>query len=585
MRPSVRRSTISIFFIALLCVCAAAPIVLISFFWQFSLSLEQKEFIGGSSGIVKNLSHWQSVDYLNSIEQEISDEIKEPDGFLYQDGGASVDKLERNSSSDIPTDSGSTNVVFTSPSRRSGGGAGAQEHHPTSSNGVMRGGNARPLMDEKIRYMEDQIITARALHFVQPSSNSHLVRELKLRIKEIESVISHASKDSDLHGSALQKMKAMENTLSKANKAYPDCSAMASKLRAMSYSTEEQLRAQMNQVSYLIQLASRTFSKGFHCLTMKLTTEYFALPPEKRQLPYSHKFQKPDFYHYAIFSDNILACAVVVNSTIVNSMELEKIVFHVVTDSLNFPAMTMWFLMNPPSKATIQVLNMNEFEWLSSNYGLTFKQHGVSDPRYTSPLNHLRFRLPKFFPSLNKILVLDHDVVVQKDLRRLWNVDMGDKVIGVVETCTNDLSSPSLKMLINFNDSTIARSFNANACVWAFGMNIFDLKAWRKKNLTKVLNKWLQVGRRKQLWKAGSLPLGQLVFYNHTVVLDRRWHLPGLGEDSTLSNLDIQRAAVIHYSGLMKPWLEIGIPKYRRHWNKFLQYQNPYLQQCNIHPF
>lgn len=450
---------------------------------------------------------------------------------------------------------------------------------------MKRSRNTRPVMDEKIRYMEDQIITARAfLHFAQPNSNAHLVRELKLRIKEIGRVLSHANKDSDLHRSALQKMKAMESTLFKANKAYPDCSAMASKLRAMSYNTEEQLRAQMNQVSYLIQLASRTFPKGLHCLTMRLTTEYFALPPEKRQLPYSHNFQKPDLYHYAIFSDNILACAVVVNSTIVNSMEQEKIVFHVVTDSLNFPAMTMWFLINPPNESTIQVLSMDKFEWLPSNYGSNFMHHGVSDPRYTSPLNHLRFHLPNIFPSLNKILLLDHDVVVHKDLRRLWSVDMRGKVIGVVETCTNNLSSQPLKILVNFSDSTIAKSFDPEACVWAFGMNIFDLQAWRKKKLMKVVNKWLQEGMGRQLWKAGSLPLGQLVFYNHTTVLNRKWHLLGLGQDSTLSSRDIERAAVIHYSGLMKPWLEIAIPKYRGYWNKFIEYENPYLQQCNIHP-
>ncbi|PKU78195.1 probable galacturonosyltransferase 6 [Dendrobium catenatum] len=580
MRPSVRRSTISILFVALLCLCAAAPIVLISFFWQLSPSLEQKEFIGGSSGIVKNISHWQSAAYLNSIEQEVNVEIKEPDGVILQDGGATVDKNARNSSSENPPGSGLANVVFTSPSKKSG----VQKRNSTSP-GLMKRSSTRPVMDEKIRFLEDQIITARAfLQFAQPSSNSHLARELKLRIKEIERVLSHASKDSDLRRSALQKMKAMENTLYKANKAYPDCNAMASKLRAMSYNTEEQLRAQTNQVSYLIQLASRTFPKGLHCLTMRLTTEYFALPPEKRQQLYSHKVQNADLYHYVIFSDNILACAAVVNSTIANSMEQEKIVFHVVTDSINFPAMMMWFLMNPPREATIQVLNMDEFEWLPSNYGLTFVQHGISDQRYTSPLNHLRFHLPKIFPSLNKILLLDHDVVVQKDLRRLWSVDMRGKVVGVVDTCTNDISSQPLKMLVNFSDSTIAKSFDPKACVWAFGMNIFDLQAWRKKKLMKVFNKWHQVGIGKKLWKAGSLPLGQVIFYNNTVVLDRRWHLIGLGHDSALSSKDIERAAVIHYSGLMKPWFDIAIPSYRGYWNKFIEFKNPYLQQCNIHP-
>ena len=41
--------------------------------------------------------------------------------------------------------------------------------------------------------MEDQLITAKTyLRFAPINSNSHLVRELKLRIKEIERVLAHA---------------------------------------------------------------------------------------------------------------------------------------------------------------------------------------------------------------------------------------------------------------------------------------------------------------------------------------------------------------------------------------------------------
>lgn len=111
----------------------------------------------------------------------------------------------------------------------------------------------------------------------------------------------------------------MEDTLFKANKAYPDCSAIVSKLRAMTHNSEEQLRQQKNQASFLIELAASTFPKGLHCLSMRLTAEYFTLKPEDRQLPNRDKVQKEDLYHYAIFSDNILACAVAVNSTIFSS--------------------------------------------------------------------------------------------------------------------------------------------------------------------------------------------------------------------------------------------------------------------------
>ncbi|XP_043721541.1 polygalacturonate 4-alpha-galacturonosyltransferase-like [Telopea speciosissima] len=96
--------------------------------------------------------------------------------------------------------------------------------------------------------------------------------------------------------------------------------------------------------------------------------DYYLLPPEKRKFPRSENLENPNLYHYALFSDNVLAASVVVNSTIMNAKEPEKHVFHLVTDKLNFGAMNMWFLFNPPGKATIHVENVDDFKWLNSSY-------------------------------------------------------------------------------------------------------------------------------------------------------------------------------------------------------------------------
>ena len=90
-------------------------------------------------------------------------------------------------------------------------------------------------------------------------------------------------------------------------------------------------------------------------------------------------------------------------------------------------------------------------------------------------------------------------------------------------------------------------------------------------------------GKIEKLWKAGSLPLGQIIFYNRTLPLDRRWHVLGLGHDFSIGRNELESASVIHYSGKLKPWLEISIPKYRHYWNRYLNYDKPHLQQCNIH--
>ncbi|KAK8639487.1 hypothetical protein V6N13_137865 [Hibiscus sabdariffa] len=443
---------------------------------------------------------------------------------------------------------------------------------------------SRGVTDENIKLMRDQLIRAKAyLSFAPPSSNSHLMKELRTRMKETEQAVGDACKDSDLPRSASQKMKAMEASLSKASRAYPHCSQMATKLRAMAYNAEEQIRAQKNGESYLVQLAGRTTTKGIHCLSMRLTAEYFFLQPEERRFPNQQKLNNPDLYHYAIFSDNILACAVVVNSTISSAKEPEKIVFHVVTDSLNLPAISMWFLLNPPGKATIHIQSIENFDWLSTKYNSTLEEQKSNDPRYTSALNHLRFYLPDIFPALNKIVLFDHDVVVQRDLTEIWSVDMKGKVNAAVETCLkSEASYRAMHMFLNFSDPFLEKRFDANACTWAFGMNLFDLQEWRRKRLTSLYHGYLQLGLKRPLWKAGSLPLGWITFYNQTVALEKRWHTLGLGYNAGLDSSDIEHAAVLHYDGVLKPWLETGIAKYKGYWSKHLQYDQPYLQQCNV---
>nr|GMD73154.1 galacturonosyltransferase 8-like [Ipomoea batatas] len=67
----------------------------------------------------------------------------------------------------------------------------------------------------------------------------------------------------------------------------------------------------------------------------KYTDEGKPTPPE---------IEDPKFYHYAIFSDNVVA-APVVNSPVKNSKKPWKHVFHIVRDEMNLGAMQVMFKM------------------------------------------------------------------------------------------------------------------------------------------------------------------------------------------------------------------------------------------------
>ncbi|XP_015584489.2 polygalacturonate 4-alpha-galacturonosyltransferase isoform X1 [Ricinus communis] len=471
---------------------------------------------------------------------------------------------------------------------------------------IWRKDNENENPDSTVRLMRDQMIMARVyISLAKMKEKLDLHQELQARLKESQRALGEATTDSDLQRSAPEKIKAMGQVLSKAREQLFDCKLVTGKLRAMLQTADEQVRSLRKQSTFLSQLAAKTVPNGIHCLSMHLTIEYYLLPPEKRKFPRSENLENPNLYHYALFSDNVLAASVVVNSTITNAKDPSKHVFHLVTDKLNFGAMNMWFLLNPPGKATIHVENVDDFKWLNSSYCPVLRQlesaamkeyyfkanHPTSlssgssnlkyrNPKYLSMLNHLRFYLPEVYPKLNKILFLDDDIVVQKDLTGLWSVNLNGKVNGAVETCGE--SFHRFDKYLNFTNPHIARNFNPNDCGWAYGMNIFDLDEWKKQDITGIYHKWQNMNEDRVLWKLGTLPPGLITFYKLTHPLQKSWHVLGLGYNPSIDRKEIENAAVVHYNGNMKPWLEIAMTKYRSYWTKYIKYDHSYLRNCNL---
>ncbi|KAI7733070.1 hypothetical protein M8C21_022525 [Ambrosia artemisiifolia] len=438
--------------------------------------------------------------------------------------------------------------------------------------------NERVLADSRVRYLKDQLIRARVyLSLSSTRNNVQFNRELRARMKDVQRALGDASKDADLPRNAYDKLKAMDQTLAKGKQMQDDCTAIVKKLRAIIHSTEEQLRVHQKQALFLTHLTAKTVPKGLHCLPLRLSTEYYSLNSSAQQFPNQEKLDDPKLFHYALFSDNVLATAVVVNSTVTNAKEPWKHVFHIVTDKLNYAAMRMWFLTNPPGKATIQVQNIDEFTWLNASYSPVLKQlasqnmidYYFKTHKAVEPDSNLKFRNPKYLSMMNH-------------LRGLWSIDLKGKVNGAVETCGENFHR--FDRYLNFSNPIIAKNFDPRACGWAYGMNVFDLDEWKKQNITDVYHSWQNLNHERQLWKLGTLPPGLITFWKRVYPLERSWHVLGLGYNPSVSQKDIERAAVIHYNGNLKPWLEIGIPKFRGYWSKFVDYDQVYLRDCNMSP-
>lgn len=268
------------------------------------------------------------------------------------------------------------------------------------------------------------------------------------------------------------------------------------KLKDTIFGIEDQLTRvkKYGELSNLI--AARSTPKSLHCLSMRLLEERITNEPkylEDQQRASASEFTDASLYHYVILSDNVLATSVVVNSAILNSHNPEKHVFHIITNKMNMWAMKVWFQMNPPNNVSrIEVTSMDDYAFFKSSYVPLLQQLDADEQyrnlKYRLMLKHLRFYLPELFPSLPRILFLDDDVVVQKDLTSLFLMNMEGKVHAAVEICSASFNKYSHYM--NFSHPLIKEKLDPNACAWAYGMNLFDLDAWRKEKCTETYHYW-----------------------------------------------------------------------------------------------
>uniref|UniRef100_A0A0A9DS95 Hexosyltransferase n=1 Tax=Arundo donax TaxID=35708 RepID=A0A0A9DS95_ARUDO len=196
---------------------------------------------------------------------------------------------------------------------------------------------------------------------------------------------------------------------------------------------------------------------------------------------------------------------------------------------------------------------------------------------YISVFGHSHFLLPDLLPSLNRVVVLDDDLIVQKDLTSLWNLNMGDKVIGAAQFCGVRLGK--------FRAYITEHNFNNDACVWLSGLNVVELEKWRDLRVTGLYDQLLQKLQKDSVTsqRIKVLPASLLAFQDLIYPLENAWIQSGLGHDYGISRIDMEKAATLHYNGVMKPWLDLGIHDYKHYWGKYMANGERFMTECNIH--
>ncbi|KAG2404458.1 galacturonosyltransferase 7 [Vigna angularis] len=439
-----------------------------------------------------------------------------------------------------------------------------------------------------IKKLKDQLFVTRAYYpsIAKLPAKDKLSRQLKQNIQEMEHMLSESTSDADLPPVAESYSKKMENTISRIKSVPVECTNVDKKLRQIFDLTEDEAKFHMKQSAFLYKLNVLTMPKSLHCLSLKLTVEYFK-SPQYDEKANEEKFTDSSLQHYVIFSNNVLAASVVINSTVFHAKESLNQVFHVLTDRENYYAMKLWFLRNQFKKAAVQVVNVEQDSQMENPLPLSLPEEfwvsfrGYDNPstnqirtEYLSIFSDSHYLLPDLFSNLKKVVVLDDDVVIQQDLSALWNIDLGDKVNGAEQFCSVKLGQ--LRSYLG------EKGFSHSSCAWMSGLNIIDLGRWRELGLTQTYKKLIKELTVKEgsaegiAWRASLL-----AFENRIHPLDK-WVVSGLGHNYTIESQSIKTAPVLHYNGNMKPWLDLGIPQYKSYWKKFLNKEDQLLSECNV---
>ncbi|KAI4306032.1 hypothetical protein L6164_029346 [Bauhinia variegata] len=319
-----------------------------------------------------------------------------------------------------------------------------------------------------------------------------------------------------------------------------DFKEFAFKTKAMLSQMEQKVQSARQQESVYWHLASHGVPKSLHCLCLKLAEEYTINAMARSRLPppeHVSRLVDPTFHHIVLLTDNVLAASVVVTSATENSANPEKLVFHIVTDKKTYTPMHAWFATNPIKSAAVEVKGLHQYDWsedvnagvkemleinhlIHKHFSKNFKGkdlvHNGDRNRYLealrpsslSLLNHLRIYIPELFPDLKKVVFLDDDVVVQRDIAYFWELDLDGKVSGSVLNLRCGYSCcPGSKYVdyMNFSHPLISSKFDRDQCAWLYGMNIFDLEAWRRTNITSIYHHWLKLNLESglALWNPG----------------------------------------------------------------------------------
>ena len=254
----------------------------------------------------------------------------------------------------------------------------------------------------------------------------------------------------------------------------------------------------------------------------------------------------------------VIHCSVVMASVLLNCDSSSNINFYIADGGLSDENKNYLRSLNKIRDFNIYFPDVTKFDF--SDFPLNRKHIKVSSTYY-------RLRICEILPEdVEKILYLDCDVIVEHDLKELFDIDMGENIVGVVE----DESGIS-------NSIRLGLDFYSNS-----GVILFNMKEIRKFNFYEKCVDYFY--KNKALIKFQDQDILNGVLNNKCLKLPLNWNVsPLVFKDNDVWKQytgiydKIQAALepkIIHYTYIPKPWQKKCTHPLKDEYLKYLQFAN-----------
>ena len=179
------------------------------------------------------------------------------------------------------------------------------------------------------------------------------------------------------------------------------------------------------------------------------------------------------------------------------------------------------------------------------------------DRDYVSKNTYFRIIAPQVLSNKERFIYVDSDMVINKNIKELYSVDLQDKTIAAVRNWSTKTELDYVKNELGISCNTY---FNA-------GIVLFDVKKYLENN---ICEKCLKVLSERQ-YKYFDQDVLNLVLEDDVMLVNPRWNvvwhpaaIPGVMEDLPSGTKETWNAVckdpyIIHYTSAVKPWNTVGV--------------------------